>query len=98
MPVAAWALLATFLLISLGAGALAAWVVGPWRWSGVVLPAAAAVVALYLAGHRLAWSIGPHVRLFGFDVALPFDLALAVVVALAVAWLQVLVASAVTRA
>jgi hypothetical protein len=88
MPAQAFALLALFILVSLLAGGLAWWLVGPRRPASAVLPILATFGALYLSGHRLGWSVGPTVTLFGFDVALPFDIALAAAVACAVAALQ----------
>lgn len=88
MPVAAFALLAAFGIVSVAAGALAWRVIGPRRLHALPVPIVAAFVALYLAGHRFGWQIGPMVELFGFDVALVFDLALALVAALLAAIAQ----------
>jgi len=88
MPAQAYGLVTLFAAASLAAGAGAAWTLGPRRWWAIVLPVLAPFGALYLSGHRLGWSLGPTVTLFGFDVALPFDLGLAVIVAVAAAWVQ----------
>ena len=91
------ALLGLFVAASAAAGLLAWWLVGPRRAGWLLLPVLAPFGTLYLAGHRLGWSIGPSVRLFGFDVALPFDLALAVMAAFVAAAAQRTVARAVRR-
>jgi hypothetical protein len=88
MPASAYALVATFAVISLLAGAAAARLVGPRRWWSVPLPAAAAFGALYLVGHRWVVGIGPEVTLWGWEVALPFDIVVAIGMALLVASLQ----------
>jgi len=88
MPAQAYGLVTLFAAASLLAGTGSAWALGPRHWWAVVLPVLAAFGALYLSGHRLGWSVGPTVTLLGFDVALPFDLGLAVAVALAAAWVQ----------
>jgi hypothetical protein len=82
MRIEAFALLGVFTAVSIAAGVLA-WrlIVPESRW-GAVLPAAAAFGALYLVGHRLGWTFGPSVRLFGYDVALAWEVLLAVGVAL----------------
>jgi hypothetical protein len=92
MPLAAYGLLAVFTAMALAAGMLSARVVGPRRpWTPIV-PVVAAFASLYLVGHRLAVSVGPQVRLFGFDVSLPFDAATALVASFAAATLQALAA------
>ena len=88
MPASAYALVATFALISLAAGAIAARVVGPWRWWTFLVPAAAAFGALYLIGHRYVVTFGPTVELFGWEVALPFEAAVAAVTAFIAAFIQ----------
>jgi hypothetical protein len=88
MPAAAYGVLAVFTAASIAAGLLAWWLVGPRSPWAILLPIAATFGALYLSGHRLGLRIGPVVDLFGFDVALAFDLSLAVVVAFAAAFLQ----------
>jgi hypothetical protein len=93
MPASAYGLVALFILISADSGVDAARLVGPWRAAAVVLPALAAFGALYLVGHRWIVSIGPNVEIFGWDVALPFDLG----VALAVAGLTAVVQRAAIR-
>ena len=88
MPASAYALVVLFLAISIAAACLAAWVVGPRRpWTAVV-PAVVAFGALYLVGHRLVLQIGPEVELFGWQVSLPFDLAVALAAAFAAAAAQ----------
>ncbi len=87
MPASAYALVATFLVVSIVAGVVAARIVGPWSPWTPVLPALGAFAALYVVGHRWVLSIGPEVNLWGWQVALPFDalVALAVAVVIAVA-------------
>jgi hypothetical protein len=97
MPAAAFALLAVFIGLSIIAGLGAWWLVGVRRWWGVILPVFATFAALYLVGHLLDLSPGPTVRLFGFDVALAFDIGIAVLVAAGVALLQRLTAGLLTR-
>ena len=74
MPVEAYALVATFAALSLVVGVGATWLVGPRRWPAIVLPTLAAFGALYLVGHRLGWSFGPEITLYGFSVAIVSDL------------------------
>ena len=88
MPAAAYALIGLFAAISTASGLLAARLIGPWRWWTPMMPILASFGALYLVGHRLGWSVGPEVPMFGFRVALPFDVAVALVVALATAATQ----------
>ena len=88
MTPAAYALIGLFTLISAVSGLLAARLIGPWRWWAPPLPILASFGALYLVGHRLGWSAGPEVPMFGFRVALPFDVAVGLVVALGTAVAQ----------
>jgi hypothetical protein len=88
MTSAAYALTGLFGVISAGSGLLASRLVGPWRWWTPMLPILASFGALYLVGHRLGWSAGPELPMFGFRIALPFDVAVGVVVALATATVQ----------
>jgi len=88
MPAAAFALLAFLIVVSILGGAAAWWVIGPHRPWAVLLPTFGAFGALYLFGHLLDWSPGPTVELFGFTVALPFDVGIALVVAAAAAAVQ----------
>jgi hypothetical protein len=88
MPAAAYGVLAVFTAASIVAGLVAWWLIGPRTAWAAILPIAATFGALYVSGHRLGLRVGPVMQLFGFDVALLFDLSLAVVVALAVALLQ----------
>lgn len=85
MTSAAYALVGLFTAISTAGGLLAARLVGPWRWWAPLLPILASFGSLYLVGHRLGWNAGPQVPMFGFRVSLPFDVAVAMVVALATA-------------
>jgi hypothetical protein len=88
MTSAAYALIGLFVAISTGSGLLASRLMRPWRWWAPLLPILASFGALYLVGHRLGWSAGPEVPMFGFRVALPFDIAVALGVALATAATQ----------
>lgn len=88
MTPAAYALIGLFAAISTACGLLAARLLGPWRWWTPVLPTLASFGSLYLVGHRLGWSAGPEVPMFGFRVALPFDVAVAIAIALATAAAQ----------
>jgi hypothetical protein len=88
MPAAAYGVLAVFTAAAIVAGLLAWWLVGPRTAWAVVVPIVVTFGALYLSGHRLDLRVGPLTRLFGYDVALLFDLSLAVVVAVLAALLQ----------
>lgn len=88
MTPAAYALIGLFTLISAISGLLAARLIGPWRWWSPLLPMLVSFGALYLAGHRFGWSAGPEVPMFGFRVALPFDVAVAMIVAFGTAAAQ----------
>lgn len=88
MPASAYALVAAFILISLAAGALAGRVIGPWRWWTFLVPAVAAFGALYLIGHRFVITFGPTVELFGWEIALPFEAAVATMTAFVAAVVQ----------
>jgi hypothetical protein len=88
MTSAAYALIGLFAAISAASGLLASRLMGPWRWWTPLLPMLASFGALYLVGHRLGWSAGPEVPMFGFRVALPFDVAVALVVAFVTAAAQ----------
>jgi hypothetical protein len=88
MPASAYALLALFTAISAASGWLAARVLGPRRAWGAVVPALAAFGALWLVGHRFIVRVGPTVELFGWQVSLPFDVAVALGSAFAGAGLQ----------
>jgi hypothetical protein len=85
MPAAAFGVLAVFTAASIAAGLLAWWLLGSRLPLGPVLPILAAFAALYVSGHRLRLEVGPSTELFGFQVSLAFDLALALAVALFVA-------------
>ncbi len=81
MPANAYSLLAVFILVSVVAGLIAWRVATPANRLGWLLPIVFAFGALYLFGHLLGADVGPMVRLFGFDVALPFDVLLALAAA-----------------
>jgi hypothetical protein len=88
MPASAYALLGVFILLSIGVGVGAAWIVGPRRRPAVVLPILAAFGALYLVGHRSGLQLGPTVDLFGYSVAIVQDVFVAVAAAAVAATLQ----------
>jgi hypothetical protein len=88
MPASAYALLATFVGSAAAIASAVTWVVGPRRRAAVVLPIAASVAALGSMGHQVKAGLGPTVNLYGYDVRLPFDLGLALVVSLVVALVQ----------
>jgi hypothetical protein len=88
MPSTAYGLVTLFALVSLVAGIVAVRVVGPPRLVAYVVPVAAAFLGLYVIGHKLGLDVGPKVELFGFEVSLVFDVAVAFVVAFAAAGLQ----------
>lgn len=85
---AALSLLLFFLGVSTAAGVAASVLVGPRRPWAVIPPTLAAVAALYLVGHTLGLSVGPTTRLFGFQVSLLFDLAVALAAAFLAAAVQ----------
>lgn len=88
MPPGAFALFLTFVGVAIAAGVVTTWQIGPRGARYVVLPIVAAFAALYLVGHRLGLHLGPTISLFGYDVALVFDVALALVAAGLTARLQ----------
>lgn len=88
MPLNAYGVLATFVGASIAIGALVARLIGPRRPAAAILPVSASIVALGAVGHSLKLGFGPTVNLFGYDVRLPFDLALAAVVSITVALVQ----------
>jgi hypothetical protein len=79
MPANAFSLLAVFILISIGSGLIAWRVVIPHSRWGWLTSIGSAFGALYLFGHLLGLSAGPLLQLFGFDVALPFAVLLALI-------------------
>lgn len=93
MPPEAYALVATFAVVSILSGLAASAVVARWaggphggRWA--ILPSATAFLALYWLGHRVGLVAGPQVELFGFQVSVVLDLAVAIGAASAMALLQ----------
>jgi hypothetical protein len=88
MPASAYLLAGLFVVISLAAGAVAWWVVGPRRAMALPLPMLVAFGLLYLAGHKLGWQLGPTVEVMKFQLALPFDIALALAGGFAAAIVQ----------
>ena len=88
MPASAFALLGVFILLSIGVGVGAAWVVGPRLRLAIVLPVLAAFGGLYVVGHRTGLELGPTIILFGYQVAIVQDVLVAVVAAGVVALLQ----------
>jgi hypothetical protein len=91
----AFALVTLFLACSILVGIVAARLVarggGPHGRLAYVLPVIGGFGALYLVGHRLGISVGPEVSLFGFQVALPGDLAIGFGAAMLVAAAQAVV-------
>ena len=92
MPAAAYGVLAVFTAMSIAAGVVSSWTTGPRRRWAPVLPTLAAFGTLYVVGHGLGMSLGPQVRLFGFEVSLLFDTAVAVSAAFVAAGLQAVAA------
>lgn len=88
VPPSAYAILVLFLVVSVVCGVGAAFIVGPRRVRAILLPTAAAFLALYWVGHRSGLELGPTVELFGFRVALLQDVLAAVLAALAAAIAQ----------
>jgi hypothetical protein len=82
MPVPVLLLLGFFLVVSFAAAALAVAAVGPRRPTAVIVPALVTIAVLWALGHRSGFAVGPTVELFGFEVNLLFDLAVAQVTAL----------------
>jgi hypothetical protein len=88
MPIKAYYLLSLFILVSVVAGLVAWRVVAPGARWGWVLPVLLAVLSLYGVGHLIGLSVGPTVTLWGFEVSIAFDIALAFVAAFVGAGLQ----------
>lgn len=84
----AFSLFLAFVGLSILAGVIAAYAVGPRRPWAVVGPILAAFAALYVVGHHLGFGVGPTVPLFGFDVSLASDAVIAFLAAFAAAWGQ----------
>jgi hypothetical protein len=80
--------LGTFVGAAIAIGAVVTRIVGPRRPAAAILPIGSSIVTLSVVGHSLKVGVGPSVNLFGYDVHLPFDLAVATVVAVVVALLQ----------
>lgn len=78
MPAAAFQLFLFFTVAAVIIGIVVTWVIGPRRPLAFVIPVLASFGALYLVGHRGGLAVGPTVELFGFQVNLLFDLAVAV--------------------
>lgn len=88
MPASAFALLGVFILLSIGVGITAAWIVGPRLRAAIILPVLAAFGGLYVVGHRTGLELGPTVILFGYQVAIVQDVVVAVTAAGAAALIQ----------
>ena len=88
MPASAFALLGVFILLAVGVGIGAAWVIGPRARVAVILPVLAAFGGLYVVGHRTGLELGPTILLFGYQVAIVQDVLVAVVAAGVVALIQ----------
>ena len=88
MPLNAYGVLGTFVAAAMAIGAVVTWLIGPRRPAAAILPIASSVLTLSVVGHSLKIGVGPSVNLFGYEVHLPFDLALATVVAVVVALVQ----------
>jgi hypothetical protein len=88
VPTSAYGVLLTFVASAVVIGFAMAWLTGQRRVRATILPIAAALLVLSLVGHTLKLDVGPTVNLFGFDVHLWFDLAVAAAASLAVAVLQ----------
>ncbi len=88
MSASAYGLVTLFAVISAASGWFAVRAVGPSRQWAAIGPAIAAFGALYVVGHRSAIRIGPEVEIFGWQVSLAFDVAVALVTALVVALAQ----------
>jgi hypothetical protein len=90
MPASVSLLLGFFLLVSLLAAAIAVAAVGPRRPAALIVPTVVTVLALWGLGHGSGVAVGPTVELFGFEVNLLLDLAVAQVAALIAAISQCL--------
>ena len=88
MPASAFALLGVFILLAIGVGIGAAWVIGPRARAAIILPVLAAFGGLYVVGHRTGLELGPTISLFGYQVAIVQDVVVAVVAAGVVALIQ----------
>ena len=88
MPGSAFALVGVFAVIAVVSGIAAVRAVGPWRPVAVGVPIVVSFLALYLVGHRLGAVVGPQVSIFGFEVSLLFDVAVALAAAFLAAFVQ----------
>lgn len=88
MPAAAFELFLFFTAAAILIGIGATWVIGPRRPLAVIVPVLASFGSLYFIGHKSGMAIGPTVELFGFQVNLLWDLAVAVIAAAIAARLQ----------
>jgi hypothetical protein len=88
MPIQAYGLVTVFALVSLISGMGAARIAGPGGLRWAIAPTLVAFLALWTVGHRLGLVAGPQVELFGFQVSLVLDIAVAVVAAGAAALVQ----------
>jgi len=77
-----------FILLSIGVGIAAAWIVGPRLRAAIILPVLAAFGALYVVGHKSGLELGPTMQIFGYQVAIVQDVTVAVVAAGAAALIQ----------
>ena len=97
MPANAYGVLATFMAAGTVIGSAVGWLVGPRRWTMLILPVVAAIASLGTIGHRLRIGFGPTVPLFGFEVHLYSDLGFAAGFALLAALAQRAVVRVVRR-
>lgn len=85
MPSAAYGLVALFSVVAIACGVGATLLVGPRRVLAMILPTAAAFLALYWVGHRSGLELGPTIELLGFRVAIVQDLLAGTVAAMVAA-------------
>ena len=90
MPASAFALLGVFILLAIGVGVAAAWIVGPRRpLAAIVLPVAGRVRGPVLRGSPQRTAAWPDASsLFGYQVAIVQDVVVAVVAAAVAAVIQ----------
>ncbi len=82
MPAAALSLFALFVGVSIVTGLIAWRIIIPGQRWGWIVPILFSFGALYVGGHQLRIAVGPMIGLFGFQVALLSDMALAAAAAL----------------